>query len=237
MKYTEYVEHVRYLTKTNSTTFTDADIVRFTNIFIDDFADAIEERNQSYFDMEMYTDLIADERRYPLPDEWMNRVIRLSVNLDGQKLIKATPIGFGEYNGTLEESEIRSRFATMRPMYTLLGKSIILLTGEAIIDMPDGLQLWSKVYPAQWTLANLPLNEEMSVDPTNTSIGMPRQFHELLARRVAIEYKQTRDKAIPLSEREQFFDRDFVRSLNAITEDNLDEHRIVQLPYNDGSKY
>lgn len=237
MKYNEYTEHLRYLTKTNTTTFTDAEIVRFSNVFLDNFAAAIEERNQSYFDMQMVRDLVADQRFYNLPDEWMNRIIRVSLNLDGTDLVKATPIGFGEYNGTLEESEIRFKFANELPMYTILRKSIVLLTGTAIIDMPNGIELWSKIYPAQWTTAVLPLNEEMSVDPTNTSIGMPRQFHELLCRRVAIEYKQTRDRPIPLNEREQMFKQDFKDALDAITEDNLDEHRVAQLPNDDGSKY
>jgi len=235
MLYTEFADHVRYLTKTNTTTLTDAEILRFSNIYKDDFADSIEERNESYFDMEMVTDLIVGQRQYSLPDEWMNRIIRLSVNLDGTDEVAAKPIDLSIYTGTLEELEIQGNFNDNPPSYGIRRRSLYILTGSPITAQVDGLRLWSKIYPANFV--DLTLAEDIAVDPTSISVGLPRQFHELLARRVAIAYKQSRDRLTPPVEMEQRFDVDFGRALDAIAEGNLDTFNTVVLPVDDGSNY
>jgi len=77
----------------------------------------------------------------------------------------------------------------------------------------------------------------MSTNPDDYSHGFPRQFHELLARRVSIAYKSSKDRPIPLSEKEQLYEADLMAAINAMKDANLDRSVIPSAPYNDGSQY
>ena len=77
----------------------------------------------------------------------------------------------------------------------------------------------------------------MSVDPSTTTAGFPRPFHELLARAVSIRYKQSKESPIPLTEKEQVFEYDLNKKIDAIKKLNLDREVIGSIPHNDGSQY
>jgi len=84
MKYTDFATLVRYYTKTNSTTLTDANILILANIFKDDIAGTIStEVGEDYFGLRFERDLIADQREYDLPSELMARMKYLNAKLDG----------------------------------------------------------------------------------------------------------------------------------------------------------
>ena len=76
-----------------------------------------------------------------------------------------------------------------------------------------------------------------SNNPTQYEHGFPRQFHELLARRVAIAYKSSKDRPIPLSEKEQMYEIDLERQIVLMRDENMDRNIIPSIPYNDGSNY
>ena len=77
----------------------------------------------------------------------------------------------------------------------------------------------------------------MSVQPSTTTHGMPREAHEIWARSVVIDYKNSKEKPIPLTEKELKYDADLQLVLNAIKGTNLDRQNTGQVPYNDGSNY
>ena len=97
--------------------------------------------------------------------------------------------------------------------YTIRRRAVLILSGT-IIAVTAGGRMWAHDYPAN--LADLTGATGLEVDPTTTTFGFPRQFHELLARRVSIEYKGRQPKPIPLSPAEKNFDRDLEIQLQAI---------------------
>jgi hypothetical protein len=77
----------------------------------------------------------------------------------------------------------------------------------------------------------------MSVDPSTTTFGIPRELHEIWARGIIIDYKGSRENPIPLSEQELSYGIDKIRAINSLKHTNLDREVIGSTPFNDGSQY
>ena len=71
----------------------------------------------------------------------------------------------------------------------------------------------------------------MSVDPSTTTHGVPRVLHEIWARGVAIDYKESREKPIPLTEREQSYNNDLDEAIALLKMGNKDREIISQVPH------
>lgn len=236
MIFTKFATLVRYYTKTNSTTFTDADILTLANIFKDEFAAEISKAvGEDYFGLRFERDLVAGQREYDLPAEIMGRMKYLQAKLDGTNWEKLTETDLSVYGKALDETTIQNTYAERSPEFDIWDQGIYILSGDAIIDVTDGLKLWAIIFPADF--ANLTSTEDMSTNPDDYSHGFPRQFHELLARRVSIAYKSSKDKPLPLSEKEKLFEVDFATKINSMKDTNLDRSVIPSVPSNDGSDY
>lgn len=226
---------VRYYTGTNSTTFTDAEMLKMVNPYKDDIAAQIVLRNEDYFGMLFTRNLAADRREYAMPDEILNSIKYVEAKLDGTNWSHLTEFDINSYKRPTDEANILLNFSTLEPMYDIFRRSLWLYTGSAITAVTGGLKLYAIIYPADIT--DLTSNTDMSVDPTETSHGFPRQFHELLARRVSIGYKSSLDKPRKLSAKEITYEVDLERALNAITGGNQDRSVIATVPYDDGQDY
>jgi hypothetical protein len=234
MKFTEFAARIRFFTGTNTVTFTDADILMLANTAKDDFAKDIVQANEDYFGLDHYCDLVAGQREYPLPLNLLQLKLT-EAKLDGTtwKRLIETDYNLGTY--TTDEDSIVVAFAGQEPCFEYYRNSIWILNDSAIIDVADGLYIKGFIYPADFT--SLSSTDDMSANPSSTSHGLPRQFHELLARRIIIDYKNAKDKPIPLTERETLFDRDFADAIESIKNPNLDRSITGKVPYNDGSQY
>ncbi len=236
MNYSKFATLVRYYTKTNSTTFSDADILTLANIFKDDIAGLIsKEVGEDYFGLRFERDLIAGQREYDLPAELMTRIKYLNAKLDGTNWERLKETDLSTYGQAMDEATIEAQYADKDPEFDIWDNSIYILSGRPIIDVTDGLRLWAIVFPSDFP--NLTSTEDMSTNPDDYSHGFPRQFHELLARRVSIAYKSSKDRPIPLSEKEQLYEADLMAAINAMKDANLDRSVIPSAPYNDGSQY
>jgi len=236
MNYSKFATLVRYYTKTNSTTFSDADILTLANIFKDDIAGLIsKEVGEDYFGLRFERDLIAGQREYDLPAELMTRIKYLNAKLDGTNWERLKETDLSTYGQAMDEATIEAQYADKDPEFDIWDNSIYILSGSPIIDVTDGLRLWAIVFPSDFP--NLTSTEDMSTNPDDYSHGFPRQFHELLARRVSIAYKSSKDRPIPLSEKEQLYEADLMAAINAMKDANLDRSVIPSAPYNDGSQY
>ena len=71
---------------------------------------------------------------------------------------------------------------------------------------------------------------DMSIDPSTTTHGIPRELHELWARGVIIDYKGSREKPIPLSEQELSYRVDLEKAIETLKQGNLDREVIGALP-------
>jgi hypothetical protein len=236
MIYTKFATLIRYYTKTNSTTFTDSDILILANIFKDDISGLIsKEVGEDYFGLRFERDLIAGQREYDFPSELMGRMKYLQAKLDGTNWTKLNETDLSSYGKAMDEDTIQLTYSERDPEFDIWDQGIYLLTGDAIIDVDNGLKLWAIIFPSDFP--NLTSTEDMSTNPDDYTHGFPRQFHELLARRVSIAYKSSKDRPIPLSEKEKLYEVDLINTIQAMKDTNLDRSTKPTVPFNDGSQY
>ena len=234
---TELATLIRYKTKTNSTTFTDAQMLPLVNLFKNEIASLIVEQNNGMFLVPCVFNLVADQREYGLPDDLLNRMHKLElkfVSTDSRfpaKYIK-------DYYGSETESEIVKNYSNAEGEfgYTIRRRAVLILSGT-IIAVTSGGRLWYHAFPAD--LANLAGSTDLAVDPSTTTFGFPRQFHELLARAVSIEYKGSQPKPIPLNKKELQYELDLKLQLDAISTIDNSAEIIGEFPskqdmFNDG---
>jgi hypothetical protein len=236
MTYANFAALVRYYTRTNASTFTDADMLILANIFKDEIAERIgKDVGEDYFGLRLERDLLAGVREYQLPSELMGRIKFLQAKLDGTewKMLKETDLTDDKL--PIEENEITEYYADKDPEFDIWDQGINLLTGQTIIDVTNGLKLWAIIYPANFT--SLTSTDDMSTNPDEYSHGFPKPFQELLARRVSIAYKTSEDRPIPLSEKEQLYEADFKDAIDNMKGMNLDRTFIPTVPDYDGNDY
>lgn len=225
---------IHYKCKTNSTTFTDANMLPLVNLFIEDISSRIVERNSGYFLVATVFDLVASStsRRYKFPDDMLSRIHKLELKFaSGDARQPSTFIK--DYAGSETESEIVKHFSNAQGEFahTIRARAVLVLSGT-VIAVTGGGRLWYHAYPA--TLADLSGTTDLSVDPSTTTFGFPRQFHELLARYVSIEFKGSQPKPIPLNKKELEIERDIETQLAAIAHiDNSAEYIGDELPLSD----
>ncbi len=236
MIFTKFATLIRYYTKTNSTTFTDADILTLANIFKDDIAGLIAKQvGEDYFGLRFERDLEAGQREYDLPAEVMDRIKYLQAKLDGTNWKKLNETDLTTYGKAMDEATIQSAYADKEPEFDIWDQGIYILSDSAIIHVDNGLKLWAIIFPSDFQ--NLTSTEDMSTNPDDYTHGFPRQFHELLARRVSIAYKSSKDRPIPLSEKEKLYEVDLNTTIQNMKDANLDRSVQPSAPYDDGSQY
>jgi hypothetical protein len=229
-----FASYIRRQTKTNSTTFTDAAILELANTFKDEISAQIADLvGDTYFMLEWYADLAVGEREYPLPTQILNSIKHVYAKLDGTNRTHLHQVDNSQVHFALEDTEIQENWAGKDPAFTLMLPSLFILSSDDIIAVTEGLELWSIVFPANIT--DLTSTIDMSEHPDTRSHGFPRQFHELLARRVIIARKEGKDKPLPLTEREQKYDADLYTQIMALRGTDLHSSFQGSMPYEDGS--
>jgi hypothetical protein len=237
----DMADYIRFRTKTSSATFTDTQIKLLLGIYIDEFAKEIIKVNEDYFGMPQTTDLVANQREYPLPVDNLNQIKFVEAKLDGTTWIPLNALDLNTYKRATDESTIISLFSNEKDKaaYDIFRGSLWLYSGT-ISNVTDGLKLWSFSWPAHIT--DLSSETDISADPNTTGHGFPRAFHKLLCDRVVIEYKEAGEKPIPLNEREQNFQIFFRQALISISDMDLSDSITPVLPPasdrgNDGADY
>jgi len=120
MNYQKFASLVRYYTKTNSTTFTDAEMLILANIFKEDIAGLIsKEVGEDYFGLRFERDLIAGQREYDLPSEVMSRIKYLEAKLDGTDWERLSEVDLTEYERTTDEATILLNFSDQSPKFDI----------------------------------------------------------------------------------------------------------------------
>ena len=70
----------------------------------------------------------------------------------------------------------------------------------------------------------------MSQDPSTTTHGIPRELHEIWARGIIIDWKSSREKPIPLTEKELSYKVDKITAINSLKPQNLDRNVVASVP-------
>jgi len=229
MKPVEFAAHVRYMTRTNSTTFTDSDILNLMKIRQDEIARAILKADEDILLIPQTTSLVANQREYAFPEDMLLKIKRVEAKLNGTDWVKLSQKDITEFTWALTETNITDHFSNYDgyAFYDLSRKALYLLTGT-ITSVTDGLKVWVNTYPTEIT--DLSSTTDMSVDPTTTTHGIPREMHEIWARGVIIDYKGSREKPIPLTEREMKYESDKMETINFLRNQDIDKEVTGKLP-------
>jgi len=220
---------INFKCRTNDTTFTQADKLVLVNLFKDEIASQIEEVDSGYFLIPSTFDLVANQREYAIGDDLLNSIQKVEIKFDASNS-RYPAAAIKDYYGSETESEIVKQFGNAEGefAYTIRRRALFILSGT-IANTTAGGRIWAHIFPAN--LANLTdSTDDLSKDPTTTSFGFPRQFHELLARRVAIEYKSKQPKPIPLAPMEKNYYNDLKVQLDAISKNDNSLEVVAELP-------
>lgn len=231
----ELATYVRWKTGTDATTFSDANLMVAANVAIDDIAKEIVKTHKGFFGRIFTYNLVGDQRNYALDENICNGIRSIEAKIDGTnwKRLVSTDLSMQD-NPTVLDADIRSAFFGLYK-YEIRQKEIWLFCGEAIIAVTGGLVVRCDVYPQH--LTSMAGTDDMSKNGSSTTRGLPRAVHELLARRIVIESKNSKDKPLALTQTEQKYEYDLAKAIEALRDSNQDEEIVAKLPFNDGSQY
>lgn len=229
----ELKKYILWKLNISSEDFPDSEMLRIINLKLQDICEAITEAYQGFFGVFSEFNLVpsttAEKREYPLPADIMNNLYKVELKLDGKNWVpaKRTNLIPGK-NFRLDESWIRSNFNNSNPQYAIFRNSLFILSGE-IKAITNGGRLWYINYPDK--IPNLTENivdlAEATDKNSEVKVGFPRQFHELLARAVIIDYKEK--CGLPLVGREPLFDQDLMEKVKRLRWQDLDE--VIQASF------
>ena len=245
MKYTSYTSLVRKLTGTDDTSFSNDDMVLFSNIAKDDIAETIVQLNEDYFDLTQTASLVAGQREYPFPDDLLRSIKMAEVMLDGENWRRLREMDINSYIltqenppkpynsrdidaakslATTDEASIIEYFSDETPAYDIDGKSIVLYSGSSVEAVTNGLKLKCMIYPLDYVIGDLTSTTDISVRPTVISTAMPRPSHLPMAIRTSILFKQANN--IPLEELDATYEIELEKMRTKLKKPNLD--RVIQ---------
>jgi len=234
---TALAAYVRLKTRTNATTLTNADLIILANKVKDDLVLRVLDADEDILLVPTYLNLVANQREYPLHSDMLSRIKRVEAKLDGTSYIKLYEFDLPQYKKPIStEADIVAEFGNTEgsAFFDIMRKSIFLYTGT-ITSVTDGLKIWLNTFPLD--ISSMESTTDMSVDPTTTTHGIPRELHNVLATGMVVEYKESREKPIPLNEREQMYDQDVRKAVQSLKRGNYDRQVLGLVPQNDGSQY
>lgn len=227
----QFAKYIRYKTKTNATTLPDADLLILANVIKDDIAKEVIKANEDYFGMKFLRNLEAGKRGYSFPSDMLSQIKYLQVKLDGTNQKEIEQFDVTSYKRPTDEADIIANWQGKNPQFDVYGGSLYIYSDSAIVDVTNGLELWAIIYPQD--LANLTDTTDMSVPYNTTSFGMPRQLHKVWATKIIADYKQSKEKPLPLSDTEQKVDIDIALAVNSLK--GLDLNRSIVATVSDDS--
>jgi hypothetical protein len=218
------------MTRTNSSTFSDADILALMKVRQVEIAKAILDADEDILLVPQYADLEANQREYTLPTDMLSSLKRIEAKLDGTNYVKLDEIDITTVPYTINsESSITQYFSNEEGMakFSLSRKAIKIWSGT-ITDVTDGLKILVNTLPS--AITDLSLTTDMSIDPSTTTLGIPIEMHEIWARGVIIDWKSSREKPIPLSQQEQVYGIDLIKAINSLKPQNANRSFVASLP-------
>lgn len=240
---TAFASLVRFYSATNSATFPDAEVVLVANAQKDTIARKLLKASEKVFLTPQTTDLVpsATTREYPLPQNInMSKIKKVEACFDGTNWIPLKEIDLSQVTRPTSEAEIVASFNSLEATktnpngarYEISRRSIKIYSGT-ISAVDEGLKIFSEEYPADITTGSLALATDLSLDPSETTYGLPKDFHEIWARMTSRAWKQSKEKPIPLSENELKIDDDLKDLVASYTPASLDRDDFLGEPSDD----
>lgn len=246
-----FVDYIHLMTRTNATTFTVTDIIKLANVRLETLSRALMGTDEDVLVVPLRTNLIGPNltypnglREYPFPTHILSRIKYVEAKLDGTNWIHLTEFDLNQYQRTTDETYILQRFNNQQghAFYDIDRKALWLYCG-LITNVELGLKLWCNVYPSPLDVTRMDDDiNGLEVDPSTIALGFPRELHELWARGVIIDYKESREKPIPLSSQENVYKQDLTQAIWDLKNGNMDRSFTAKTPPasdrgNDGANY
>jgi len=198
----KFASYIRRQTNTNSSTYTDLDLVEDANIILDEIADRANDISEDIFQEPIFADLEAGVREYAFPESIGPNFIRVEANFtpdddddptDGYWIL-LSELDLRQWPQTTDEYTIVNTFANEqgRAFYDKMRQSLWLYSGT-IVAVTNGLKFIASTYPGHIT--NLASTDDMAIDPSPTSRGVPRILHRVWADGVILMKKASKDKS------------------------------------------
>lgn len=228
----EAAAYIRLRTRTNSTTFSDANILILWNVVKNDICQRALETDEDIFTVPTYMNLVANQREYPLNSNILSRIKRVEAKLDGTNFLKLTSFDLLDHDKPVTpEANITTYFSNEEGncFYDLMRKAIWIYSGT-ITSVTDGLRVWVNTYPAN--ISDMTSATDMSVDPSTTTHGVPKELHKVTCEGVIIEWKGSREKPIPLTDNELLHENHIEKAIQTLKKESYDTEVQGQLPDN-----
>lgn len=227
----QLASYVRLKTKTNSNTFPDDDLLLLLNVVKNDYCDRALEVDEDIFEVPTTLDLVLNRREYPLASDILSRISRVEADFIGDgSFIKLNNKDLTDFDFPISnEALITSRFSNLQggAFYDIMRKSVWIYSGT-IIEVTDGLKIWLNTRPAN--IASVNLTTDMSNDPSTTTHGVPRALHKVIATGVIVEYKESQEKPIPLTQQEQNVESALDKAIITLKKSDYDKEYMASVP-------
>jgi hypothetical protein len=247
----QFAQEVRRKTSTDSTTLPDAEIASIANVQKDKIANLIVDVvDEDYFQFSFVRHLKdstgdVGERQFALPANMIQQLKAVYAKLGepgDESWLKLDEIDTRTMDDPLvtEEHVISAMNDRGRNGFALIGDSLWVLSQHHLTDVTDGLQIEAMQFPMDIgteELSGARSGVDLSVPPDKYNVALPRETHGVWALRVSIEFKESREKPIPLTASEQNVAVEERQMLANLSGRNLNRDIVANVPYNDGSQY
>lgn len=192
MTYSELKTEIRFLTGTDSNSFTNDDLTRLLNSNYHKVVTMILKYQDEWdFDDINHTDypilttsLVANQQDYTLPvAEKVLKIKRLEVSYDGTNWYKIEPFDINQRGRATDTTSINNYFQTTKPYYDIQYNAIWLYPIPTAASA-NGLKIW-------WARE---IDEFVTSDTTQEP-GIDEPFHKMLSYLTALDFGIAKGKA------------------------------------------
>lgn len=217
--------------RSNDTIFPDSKLTILAREKQIGLAKAIETVDEDFF-LSFETTFLeptSKTREYTLPLDSLDRMKLVEAKLDGTNWVRLLEFDLNLYPHTTDEETILKNFSNEYggAYYDLGRRSLFLYTGTIDSRVEAGLHWIGYALPYKVT------NWEGTIDlsePTTLYCGMPISFHSLWLDACVIDWKQSHDKPIALTESEQMYNYNLQQQLIYAKELNRDRPNVIPMP-------
>lgn len=218
------------------------DMETVANMILDDLYGNISWKNLGYYGDYKSLNTTGSVRIYAIPDSLLNKVVGIEVNLgtsqeDWKPLIMKAKNDIPDF--VFNETWITGKYNNTNPVGFIFGNNLYILSGTFPANSP-GVRFWYIDFPDK--IGSMDNTTELSIIKTvntptggTTAIGLPRQFHRLLATGIIIDFKEANE--VPLVGRETLYDSDVEKKLKELSPLDTSESFEGSVLEDDGSDY
>ncbi len=235
-------DYILYKLKISSSDF--SEMLSVINLKLTDISGAINKARTDILGTYSHEDLVEDQREYAFPGDVLDNIKAIFLKLDETNYTRVTiidlndPVIFGGASKRviLQEDWITNHFTNGKPYVVFFRNSIFVFSGS-VTGVTDGIELWYINF-----LDDIP---DITEDTTDLAVatdtdstpdqGLPKQFHELLARAVMIDYKDT--NTLSLTAKERRYEKDLEEKVSQLKGQGLEQEVTGAVPPDHGSDY